>query len=33
MIYGYNMRDGQMFGDIVKYQKLDFYKEHPVITL
>ena len=32
VIYGHNMRDGQMFGDIVKYQKLDFYKEHPVIT-
>ena len=32
IIYGHNMRDGQMFADIIKYKELDFYKQHPTIT-
>ncbi len=31
ILYGHNMRDGSMFGDLLKYDKLDFYKEHPTI--
>ncbi|MEG1994325.1 MAG: class B sortase, partial [Oscillospiraceae bacterium] len=31
IVYGNNMKDGQMFADIVKYSDLSFYKEHPVI--
>ena len=31
IIYGHNMNDGQMFGDLIKYRNLDFYKKHPVI--
>lgn len=32
VFYGHNMKDGQMFGELLKYEDLDFYKEHPVIT-
>lgn len=31
ILYGHNMRDGSMFGNLLKYDKLDFYKEHPTI--
>ena len=31
ILYGHNMRDGSMFGHLLKYDNLDFYKEHPVI--
>lgn len=32
IVYGHNIYDdGQMFSDLVKYRKLKFYKEHPVI--
>lgn len=32
IIYGHNIYDdGQMFSDLIKYRKLSFYKEHPVI--
>ena len=31
IIYGNNMKDGQMFSDFVKYKYLSFYKEHPLI--
>lgn len=32
VIYGHNMKDGQMFGELLGYRDLDFYREHPVIT-
>lgn len=32
IIYGHNMKDGSMFGDLDLYQKESFYKEHPVIS-
>ncbi len=31
IIYGHNMRDEQMFGEIIKYKKISYYREHPVI--
>lgn len=31
ILYGHNMRDGSMFGNLLKYNNLDFYKERPVI--
>lgn len=31
ILYGHNMRDGSMFGNLLKYDSLDFYKEHPLI--
>lgn len=30
ILYGHNMRDGSMFGTLIKFDNLDFYKEHPV---
>lgn len=32
IIYGHNMKDGSMFGDLDLYLKESFYKEHPVIS-
>lgn len=32
IIYGHNMKDGAMFGDLDLYQKIDYYNEHPVIS-
>lgn len=32
MIYGHNMKDGSMFGDLDLYLKEEFYKEHPAIS-
>lgn len=32
IIYGHNMKDGQMFHVLPKYQQVDFYKSAPVIT-
>lgn len=32
IIYGHNMKDGSMFGDLDLYGKKSFYKEHPVIS-
>lgn len=31
VLYGHNMRDGQMFASILNYVNLDFYKASPVI--
>lgn len=31
IIYGHNMRDGSMFGNLLKYNDLDFYKSRPTI--
>lgn len=33
IIYGHNMKNGQMFGDLSKYEDEAYYKEHPTITL
>ncbi len=32
VIYGHNMRDGSMFGDLDLYLKESFYKDHSVIS-
>ena len=32
VIYGHNMRDGSMFGDLDFYKEEDFFKEHSVIS-
>lgn len=32
IIYGHNMRDGSMFGDLDLYQDENFYLEHPLIS-
>ncbi len=32
IIYGHNMRYGAMFGTLDEYRKINYYKEHPVIT-
>ncbi|MBP0963401.1 MAG: class B sortase, partial [Oscillospiraceae bacterium] len=29
VIYAHNMNDGQMFGELMNYKKLSYYKEHP----
>ncbi len=31
IIYGHNLVNGQMFKELLKYSKEEFYKEHPVI--
>lgn len=33
LIYGHNMRDGSMFGQLAQYKNASFYEAHPVITL
>lgn len=32
IIYGHNMRSGNMFGNLDKYKSVDYYKKHPVIS-
>ena len=32
IIYGHNMKDGSMFGELDMYLKESFYKEHPTIS-
>lgn len=32
IIYGHNMKDGQMLTSIVNYEQIDFYKTSPIIT-
>lgn len=32
IIYGHNMKDGSMFGDLDLYRNADFYLEHPLIS-
>lgn len=32
VIYGHNMKNGSMFGELKKFKNLDFYKEHPTIN-
>ena len=32
LIYGHNMHDGSMFGQLVRYRDEDFYKAHPTFT-
>ncbi len=29
VIYAHNMNDGQMFGELMNYKKISYYKEHP----
>lgn len=32
VIYGHNMTDGQMFGELMSYKDINYLKEHPIIT-
>ncbi len=32
LIYGHNMADGTMFGQLTRYRDEDFYREHPTFT-
>lgn len=32
-VYGHSLKNSQMFTNIRKYSKLDYYKEHPIIQL
>ncbi|MEE0708822.1 MAG: class B sortase [Gemmiger sp.] len=32
LIYGHNMADGSMFGELTRYREESFYKEHPTFT-
>ena len=32
VIYGHNMKDGAMFGDLDLYREEDFYREHSIIS-
>ncbi len=32
VVYGHNMKDGQMFGELVNYKDIEYYKQHPVIN-
>ena len=32
IIYGHNMKDGSMFGDLDRYLEESFYKEHPTVS-
>ena len=31
IIYGHNMKDGQMFGELLGYKDVEYLKEHPII--
>ena len=31
VVYGHNMNNGSMFADLCKYEREDFYREHPVV--
>ena len=31
VVYGHNMKDGQMFGELLNYSSLDYYKQHPTM--
>lgn len=33
IIYGHNMKDGQMFNDLLKYMNKKYYQEHPKIKI
>jgi len=33
IIYGHDMRSGQMFGSLKKYKSLEYYRDHPLITM
>jgi len=33
IIYGHNMGDGQMFGQLLSYKKIDYYRAHPLIQM
>ncbi len=33
LIYGHNMRSGEMFGDLDRYREADYLREYPIVTL
>ncbi len=32
IIYAHNMNDGQMFGELLKYKSIDYYRQHPLVS-
>jgi SrtB family sortase len=32
IIYAHNMNDGQMFGELLNYKSLEYYRQHPLIS-
>lgn len=32
IIYGHHMKNGKMFGNLIKYESEDYYKKHPTFT-
>lgn len=32
IIYGHNMKSGEMFGNLRRYEKISYYKSHPFLT-
>ncbi len=32
LVFGHNMKDGTMFGELENYKKLDYYRTHPIIN-
>lgn len=33
IVYGHDMKDNQMFKDLIKYQDKEFYEQHPIIKI
>lgn len=33
ILYGHNMKNGTMFADLLKYESINFYKDHKIIQL
>lgn len=33
IIYGHDMKDSQMFGELIKYEKKEFYNQHSIIRI
>lgn len=31
VVYGHNMNNGSMFADLCRYEREDFYREHPIV--
>ncbi len=32
VIYAHNMNDGQMFGELLKYKSIEYYRQHPLVS-
>lgn len=33
VVYGHNMKDGTLFGEIANYKEFEYYREHPLVNL